>query len=618
MTTLFTPFVTALVLSLVLAPLCGWLGRRHGCVAHPASDRWHRRTVPLLGGVAMFAAVMLGLLVLPASPFPAVLVGCAAVLFVLGLVDDLRDLSAATKLVAQFAVAAAFVFFEGGAGWTGWPAVDTVLAMLWIVGVTNAFNLIDNMDGLCAGVTLIAGVAWLGILSAAPGSAASADAWYLALLLGGVAGFLVYNRRPASIFMGDAGSLFLGSSVAVLTLGPAAGAFGQALSLQVALPLLVVLVPLLDTALVTCTRLLDARPVVDGGRDHTSHRLVAIGLSEGQAVAALWALAAAAGGAAWTLATVDGTWPVLLAAACALGTVVLGTCLSHVDVSAAFGDDGRRGLRPVPASSSPAGYAGAGRGAGVLLDFGLVAAAYYVAYRLRFERAAFDVNFGYFLQSLPIVVACQLVALWVAGAYRTQSWRFGVADAATLAKAAAGGTIAAQLVILYLYRFAGYSRIVFIYDGVLLLLALVATRVSFRLVDEHLRRRQRQGGERIVFYGAGEGDRAAFREFVEKFPGRYRVVGFIDDDTLRAEPFVPGHPVLGDRGRLLDLVRAHDVDAVAVGAAQAVPAVLDELRPVCETHDVHFFSIGVAPVNFRVAAGGGVAPRAVVTRNLRG
>ena len=611
-TTLVAPFVTALALCLVLVPACRWLGRRHGCVAHPAGDRWHRRTVPLLGGVAMFSAVVLGLLI-PGAPLPPVLVGCAAALFVLGLVDDLRDLSAATKLVVQFVVAAAFVLLEGGAQWTGWPTVDTVLTMLWIVGITNAFNLIDNMDGLCAGVTLIAGAAWLGILPAvAPGAAASAEAWYLALLLGAVAGFFVYNRRPASIFMGDAGSLFLGSSVAGLTLAPAAGAFGQASPLHVAAPLLVLVVPLLDTALVTCTRALDARPVLDGGRDHTSHRLVALGLSEGRAVAVLWGVAAASGAAAWSMAALDAQWPVLLAAGCVLGAAVLGTRLAHVEVTAALG---AVGPRTAPAPSHPPAYAGAGRGAEVLLDFFLIAGAYYAAYRLRFAGPAFDVNFGYFLGSLPIVVGCGLVALWAAGAYRTPWRRFGVIDAATLAKAAAAGTIAAQLLILYLYRFAGYSRTVFVGHAVLLALALAATRVSFRLIAEY--RRRGRDGERIAFYGAGESDRAAFGEFLEKCRERYRVVGFIDGSG-RGGRFAPGHPVLGDRGRLVDMVRAGEVDAIAVGEEQAAAAVMDdELRAACETHDVRFFSVGVAPVDFRAAPGGAIAPGTVVTRNLR-
>ncbi len=501
MTTLLLPFATALALALAFVPVCGWLGRRHGCVAHPASDRWHGRTVPLLGGVAIFAAVAIGLLVLPGTPGPSVLVGCAALLFVLGLVDDIRNLNATTKLIVQFAVAGVFVFLDAGAQWTGWPVVDAVLTMLWVVGITNAFNLIDNMDGLCAGVTLIAGAAWLGILlgTAAPDAAAFADAWYLALLLGAVAGFLVYNRSPASIFMGDAGSLFLGASIAGLLLGPGAGS-GPTPSLAVAAPLLVLLVPLLDTALVTCTRVLNDRPVVDGGRDHTSHRLVASGLSEPQTLAVLWTLGAVSGGVGWVVATQDAGWSIPMASASVIATALLGTYLAHVDPSDMLGDRGARSwTAPSPGGGSPAG---SGRGAEVVLDFCLIAGVYHAAYRLRFAGSAFEVNYEYLLRSLPIVVVCQLVALWAAGAYRTSWRRFGLAEAAGLARAAAGGTIAAQFLILYLYRFAGYSRLIFIYDGVLLLLALVATRVSFRLADEYLRVR-RPAGRRLIAHGAG-------------------------------------------------------------------------------------------------------------------
>ena len=316
------------------------------------------------------------------------------------------------------------------------------------------------------------------------------------------------------------------------------------------------------------------------------------------------------------VATLDASWTHLPAAACLIATAVLGTYLAHVDVSDAFGDGGRRLLRAVPRSPHSGAPAVAGRGAEVLLDFGMIAAAYHAAYQLRFEGSAFDANFDYLLRSLPIVVACQLVALWVAGAYRTPGSRFGLVEAAVLGRAVAGGTIAAQLIILYLYRFVGYSRIVFIYDGVLLLLALVATRVAFRLVGEHIARR-RQDGERIVLYGASERDRAAFREFLEKSRERYRVVGLIEDGPGRGERLVPGYPVLGNRGRLVDMVRAREVDVVAVGAEQAVQTVIDELRPVCEMHDIRFFSVGVASVDFRAAAGGDVASRAFVTRNLR-
>ena len=291
---------------------------------------------------------------------------------------------------------------------------------------------------------------------------------------------------------------------------------------------------------------------------------------------------------------------------------MLTTYLAHVDLPDAFGDRGDRS-RAMPAPGREES-GGGGRGAEVLLDFCLIAGAYYAAYRLRFDGSTFQVNYEYLLRSLPIVVVCQLVALWMAGAYRMSWRRFGFAEAVALGQGAAGGTITAQFIILYLYRFAGYSRLVFIYDGVLLLLALVATRVSLRLAGGYLHRRR--AGRRIVFYGADESDRAVFREFLARSRERYHVVGFIDDDGSGYRRAQDG-PLLGGRRRLLTLVRAGQVDAVAIGTGQAVPALVEELRPVCEMHDVRFFSVGVAPVDFRSTAGGEVARRMVVAHNLR-
>ena len=587
MTDLLAPLATGAVLSLALVPLCRRLAVRCGCVARPAADRWHQRPVPLFGGVAIAGATLLGLLILDGAPRPPILAGGAAALFALGVLDDLRPLNASTRLVVQFVAAAAFVFLGYTLPWTGSQTGDAVLTVLWVVGVTNAFNLLDNIDGLCAGVAVIAGAALLAILAPAAGAPAGiAEVRYLACLTGAVAGFLAYNRRPASIFMGDAGSLFIGVSFAVLTLAAGAPASGPAAPsvAAAAVPVLVLLVPLLDTALVTSTRLLAARSALAGGRDHASHRLVALGLSEQQAVVLLWGLAAAGGAAAWSVAGLDASWSVLLTSGFLLGALVFGIYLARVDRTA----DAAPGDRPPAARSAADAFEDVRAFAEPLLDFGLIAVAYYAAYRLRFEGAAFDDNFGFFRQSLPVVVACQLAALGFAGAYRATWGHFGLMDAVMLGRAVVGGTVAAVLVMLYLYRFAGYSRTVFLIDGVLLLLALVATRVSLRLIGE-LVDRSRRNGERLVVYGADEGGQIVLRELLRRFPGRYRMVGFIDDDPRRRRRRVQGHAVLGDRGRLLHLVRSGQVKAVAISAGQRAVEATDDLRQTCDRHGVRLF-----------------------------
>ena len=433
---------------------------------------------------------------------------------------------------------------------------------------------------------------------------------YLACLTGAVAGFLAYNRRPASIFMGDAGSLFIGVSFAVLTLSAGAPPSGPAAPsvAAVAVPVLVLLVPLLDTFLVTSTRLLAARSALAGGRDHASHRLVALGLSEQRAVALLWGLAAAAGAAGWSVARLDASWSILLTSGFLLGTLVFGIYLARVDGIASA--NGAPADGPTSAARSAAdAFEDVRSFAEPLLDFGLIAVAYYAAYLLRFEGAAFDENFGFFLQSLPVVVACQLAALGITGAYRAAWGHFGLMDAVMLGRAVVGGTVAAVLVMLYLYRFAGYSRTVFLIDGVLLLLALVATRVSLRLIGE-LVDRSRRNGERLVVYGADEGGQIVLRELFRRSPARYRMVGFIDDDPRRRRRRVQGHSVLGDRARLVHLVQSGQVEAVAISAEQRATGATDELRRACDRHGVRLFEAELVLVECGAVktAGGTNAP----------
>src|SRR5262249_11771279 len=151
------------------------------------------------------------------------------------------------------ALGSLFVFFNT-LHWTQIAVLDMVLTLVWIVGVTNAFNLLDNMDGLCAGITLIAGAALLfGLLGRTD---VTEEIRYLAIVLGATSGFLVYNVYPASIFMGDAGSLFLGLTLAVLTLSAGGPAHDRSRILSViGAPVLVLLIPIFDTTLVTVSRI---------------------------------------------------------------------------------------------------------------------------------------------------------------------------------------------------------------------------------------------------------------------------------------------------------------------------------------------------------------------------
>ena len=297
--------ITAL-LSLRLTPLALALARRRGWLDRPGGHKVQAEAVPYLGGVAIVIAfafvVAVGGVLLPIETGKTELllvVATASGLAIVGLIDDLHPLSPFLRVLVE--VAAGLIVWRTGIGAQlfGPAWADALITVLWVVGVTNSFNLLDNMDGLSAGVAAIAGLAFFAI-AVANGQVLVAT---LAIALTGCAvGFLRHNRHPARIYMGDAGSLFLGFMLAVLGVkltfdGPRETVWF--------VPVLVVSVAIFDTSLVTFTRLLHRRNPLSGGADHTSHRLVMLGLSVPVAVRIVYGAAALAGWLALLLSLVE-------------------------------------------------------------------------------------------------------------------------------------------------------------------------------------------------------------------------------------------------------------------------------------------------------------------------
>jgi UDP-GlcNAc:undecaprenyl-phosphate GlcNAc-1-phosphate transferase len=275
-------FVTAAVAALVSTPFLRRLATATGFVDQPAPRKSHRRPVPYLGGIAIIGSVLLALLFeARAAPRVAVLMVGAAGLGAMGLLDDDRTVDPRFRFLAETLAAILAVAVGVRIHATGIDGLDIAITIVWIVGVTNAINLLDNMDALAAGVAAVTALSVfaLAILGRQPVVATLAAA-----VAGACIGFLVYNRPPATIFMGDAGSLFLGFVLAILTINVSPAVFPP---VSFVIPLLLLAIPVLDTTVVTVARLRRGRPVSLGGRDHLSHRLAKRGLRRRAAVAVL-------------------------------------------------------------------------------------------------------------------------------------------------------------------------------------------------------------------------------------------------------------------------------------------------------------------------------------------
>ena len=283
----------AFACAICLTPLAMRLARRLGVLDRPGGRKLHDRAVPLLGGVAVAGGVLAGFAAAGVSGrFAAVLAGAGAV-FLVGLLDDVRRAPVWARLLVESGAAAAFVMCgERATLLIGYAWLTVPITIVWVVAVTNAFNLLDNMDGLSAGVAAIAAGMFVIICldTSQPEHAAA-----LAAVAGAALGFLPYNFGPARIFMGDAGALALGFLLGTLSVSMTFYTYEGPTPLPLAAPVLVLAIPIFDTASVLWIRLREGRPLTRGDRKHFSHRLAALGMSERAAVVTIYLAAAAIG-----------------------------------------------------------------------------------------------------------------------------------------------------------------------------------------------------------------------------------------------------------------------------------------------------------------------------------
>ena len=299
----------------------------------PDARKVHTVPIPRLGGVALFLGFTVGLLAIewltpgPLFPSSGPFMGLwidGAMISALGIADDLKPLPAKFKLLVQIVAAGVAVYFgvridflshpAGGIMLLG-PAIAIPLTIFWLVGITNTINLIDGLDGLAGGVSLIAAaitalIAWQ---THQPTIALVALA-----LMGGTIGFLRYNWNPAKIFMGDSGSLFLGFTLAGLSV---IGMFKLAASAAVLMPILILGVPIFDTAFAIIRRAIARRPIFSPDRGHLHHRLLGLGLSQRKAVLVIYGICFLLGGAALTVSGIgEGAVVVVIAAVMLIGS----------------------------------------------------------------------------------------------------------------------------------------------------------------------------------------------------------------------------------------------------------------------------------------------------------
>jgi UDP-GlcNAc:undecaprenyl-phosphate GlcNAc-1-phosphate transferase len=586
--TYFLVFATSAVVTLVAGAVVRQAAIRLGAVVPLRPDRWHRNPTPTFGGIAVLAglavAVVTQLPVWIPDPFLMAAVMAAGLgLFAIGWYDDVRPFSAVAKIVNSLAAAAFFVFvlsrvlpaFQVGPI----SVVASLVAILWFAGLDNAINLLDNMDGLATGVSAIAAV---GLAMTFRDALGPGLVMLLVALAGSLVGFLVWNRQPAKLFMGNCGSLAIGgilaacSTIAVARVGTLEAA---------AAAVLILIAPVFDTGFVMLLRWLAGRSTTAGNIDHTSHRLVSAGCSERGAVHILYALAAAGAVGGYFLFTHGlGTWPVGVVVA--LGALFLGLYLARVP---AYSGQDFKAFQGNPFAPLLSGLTMKWHVGEVLLDLALITLCYYSAYHLRFEGNELNTFLWSFRASLPLMLGCQIAALYASGLYSRAWSTFGFHDFWPVVRGVGLGSMAAILLVNLIYKNTAelerFSRGVWIIDAVLLAVAIIVSRLSFRIlrgVTDYSGTRK----SRVMIYGAGTRGQLLVREMLANPEWERNPVGFLDDDPSKHGQRLLGVPVHGSVDALADALRKYSVEEVLLSSPSINGTIEARVREICGGREI--------------------------------
>jgi UDP-GlcNAc:undecaprenyl-phosphate GlcNAc-1-phosphate transferase len=569
------PAITAALLSATLTPVVARIANAIGAVDMPGNRKIHTIPIPRLGGLAVVVSIVAtfvgapllsgGRWQLPLHLASGLAIGLLPV-FLISVADDVRSVSARYKLLAHVLGAVIAVSLGISLG----PVVHLFgtpihiglfaapLSVLWIVGVTNAFNIIDGLDGLSAGLALISAVSMAAVFIIAGDPRMGAVALVLA---GALAGFLPYNMHPARLFLGDTGSTAIGFCLAAFALRG-----GSTLSTGFAalVPVFILGLPIADTLIAMARRTVGRLESHTGGmfvpdRNHIHHRLLAIGIDHGRAVLILHGaglvLAIAAFVSVFLNAREAGLFVVALTLAGFVGVQRLG-----YDEFAIL----RRGT-VLKVYEMPAVKRGMFV---VFVDIFLVAVAAYLAVALKTDQWRFQAVDMEVLQLATTLAPVTVLVFRWCGMYRG-SWRVaGIQDLTRCGKAVSIVTVVGAALMWMLTGDGHTLSIVGIY-GVLSLLLTTALRASY-VVLENTKLRGSHKGRPVLVYGAGARGVAAVSELFQNSRSEMRPIGFIDDDPTKRGRLVSGLPVFGAERELESIIRTHRAEALLV-ASRAIP-----------------------------------------------
>jgi UDP-GlcNAc:undecaprenyl-phosphate GlcNAc-1-phosphate transferase len=532
----FMPFLISLIAGFVLTFVVREISRRTDFLAKHEPERWNTNVIPISGGLSIFISFLIGTSFSPTLDFSTWgLLAGATVAFILGIIDDKIGISPPVKLTGQLLAASIIVFSGTTTAFFQSEILNVLISIFWLVAISNALNLLDNMDGLSS-MTAFISAGFLAFFFIQ-----SQDFQMLPIafsIAGAVLGFLIFNFPPASIFMGDSGSLFLGITLA----GVAIAREPQASNILaiMGVPALILMLPILDTAMVSLTRIFRGQSPAVGGRDHMSHRLVSLGLSEQRVVLLLGAFSIISGFLAVGLESLSYSLSLLLIPVTIILLALFTAFLGQIKLDRGANRGKVIGsLMRVSRTTSRFHIIELG------LDSLILIVSYYLAYIVRFNLPLNQVNIDLFVASIPVILVSGLLAFILLGIYQS-IWRYiSLREIVRIGQASLLASVGAAFAIVLFFRFEDYSRQVFLIFPFILFLLSSLSRFSFRFFNSFFEKNIGEDKIPVLIYGAGDAGEFAIREIERNRNLPYDIVGFIDDDGSLRNRKIHGFSVLG-------------------------------------------------------------------------
>jgi UDP-GlcNAc:undecaprenyl-phosphate/decaprenyl-phosphate GlcNAc-1-phosphate transferase len=598
-------FALPALLTTLSTPLAIRLAHRIGAIDLPNKRKAHDKPMPRLGGVAVFGSFALSVLLFRVSGlgvqlpnwidgWEGMLLALAGIaMLALGIRDDVTPLKPSIKFIGQLVMYSGLywsglridgVTYLFGSGVVELGIFNYLLTVIWLVGVTNAINLIDGLDGLAAGVSAIAALTMAAVagLQGDPGTA------LLALILAGaISGFLRYNFHPAKTFLGDSGSLFIGFALAVLSTRSYTKS-STAFSLLV--PVLALGLPIMDTLLSMIRRLADSflqgpdkesnpkvlnrlMGIFRPDARHIHHRLIALGLSQRNAVIVLYVVSCALGIAAFLTTVINNVAASMILVGILAASVIGVKMLQYREMAVL-----RNGMLLQLFDQRIMDH----RLFQAFLDTAFIMVAYAGAHVL----TNWNLDDGSTERGLavPLLVVCavQFTAFLTMGCYRRTVHQFALVDALVLTRAAAVGALLTGLVFYALPGFSFHRHVsTLTLDFYFLLTFSLGSRISFRTLKYMFEVNALQG-RGVVIYGADAPGVFVLQRILDNQFQNLKPVGFLDDRPHLKGKDIQGFPVFGDYRELERVARTHHIDEVLISMSAPDPDVLEDLQQSAE------------------------------------